>query len=55
MARIFRWLIRGITGAFLLVAAVIALLYWFASRSIPDYTARLSVDGLTGPTERRAV
>lgn len=46
MARIFRWLLRSITGVLLLLLGCVVLLYWFASRSIPDYSARMQVAGL---------
>ncbi|MEL6799246.1 MAG: penicillin acylase family protein [Pseudomonadota bacterium] len=51
MATLFRWLLRLFTGAFILGAGAVFLLYWFATRSIPDYQATLEVDGLTAPVE----
>ncbi len=51
MARIFRWLLRLTVGALILGASAAALIYWFASRSIPDYDARLAVAGITSEVE----
>ncbi|MEO1640346.1 MAG: penicillin acylase family protein [Pseudomonadota bacterium] len=51
MARIFRWLIRFATGLVVLVVAALALVYYFASRSLPDYNAEASVRGLSAPVE----
>lgn len=51
MATLFRWLLRLFTGAFLLGVGAAILLYWFATRSIPDYQASLEVDGISGPVE----
>ncbi|MGR3571878.1 penicillin acylase family protein, partial [Brevirhabdus sp.] len=51
MARLFKWLLRIFTGMVLLGAAVGILVYWFASRSIPDYDATQYVDGLEGTVE----
>lgn len=51
MARIFRWIIRGITTAMLVVLLSATLLYWFTSRSIPDYSGTIKVSGLGKPVE----
>ena len=51
MARLFRWLLRIVTGAFVLGLAATFLLYWFFSRSIPDYGESLSVSGISGEVE----
>lgn len=51
MARLFRFLLRITTGLILLGIAVFALTYYFASRSLPEYTASRSVTGLTAPIE----
>lgn len=51
MARIYRWLLRLVLGAAGLLAAGLALAYWFASRSLPDYDATLAVPGLSAPVE----
>ncbi len=51
MARVFRWLLRIVTGALVLGIASGFLLYWFFSRSIPDYNEALTVSGLTAPVE----
>ena len=51
MLRLFRWLVRIVTGLVLLGLAGVALLYWFFSRSIPTYDETLVVAGLDGPVE----
>ncbi|SIN91872.1 penicillin acylase family protein [Vannielia litorea] len=51
MARIFRWLLRIVTAGLLTAFLVACVTYYLASRSIPDYSARLSVAGLAGPVE----
>ena len=51
MALIFRWLVR--LAALLIVLSVMAtgLVYWLASRSLPDYNDEVAVYGLTAPVE----
>ena len=51
MALIFRWLVRF--AAFLVILSVlaIALVYWLASRSLPDYTDDVAVRGVSAPVE----
>lgn len=51
MARVFRWLLRIVTGVLFLGVAAAFLLYWFFSRSIPDYDETLRVAGITGEVE----
>lgn len=51
MARVFRWLLRIVTGVLFLGVAATFLLYWFFSRSIPDYDETLRVSGLSGEVE----
>ena len=51
MLRVFRWLVRIVTGLVLLGLAAILLLYWFFARSIPPYDETLEVAGLTAPVE----
>ncbi|PRY26730.1 penicillin amidase [Aliiruegeria haliotis] len=51
MERVFRWTLRLFTGTALLIAGGLALIYFFASRSIPDYDAKWTVDGITAPVE----
>ena len=51
MVRLFRWLVRIATGLVLLALASGVLLYWFFSRSIPDYSETLTVAGISGPVE----
>ena len=51
MARVFRWTLRLIVGCFLITFISIYGLYWFASRSIPDYSAAIRGVGVSGKTE----
>ena len=51
MARIFRWLIRLVTGLVFLGVGTSVLIYWFAARSIPNYSDRLEVQGLGAEVE----
>ena len=51
MARLFRWLFRIVTGLIGLAILSAVLLYWFASRSIPEYDDTLSVTGLAAELE----
>ncbi len=51
MVRLFRWLLRLVTGLLALLLLMSFLLYWFFSRSIPDYSETLQVAGITGPVE----
>ncbi len=51
MLRLFRWLVRLVTGAVILSLIAVVLLYWFFSRSIPDYNETLTVEGLSAPVE----
>ena len=51
MALVFRWLVWILTGLLVLAVATVALAYYFASRSLPDYNANLRVDGINAPLE----
>ncbi|MEL6958485.1 MAG: penicillin acylase family protein [Pseudomonadota bacterium] len=51
MAILFRWLIRLASALVVLMVAVVALVYYFASRSLPDYDGTLEVAGLTASVE----
>ncbi len=51
MSNLFQWLVR-LAGALILLAAVaIGLVYYLASRSLPDYDKTLTTSGLTAPVE----
>jgi len=51
MATFFRWLVR--LAAFGLLAGLLAvvLVYYFASRSLPDYNDRRAIAGISSPVE----
>ena len=51
MARLFRWLLRIFTAMVLLAGLSLGLIYWIASRSLPDYNARFTLAGISGPVE----
>ncbi|MCQ0969781.1 penicillin acylase family protein [Paracoccus sp. TK19116] len=51
MLTLFRWLLRLTVGLIAGVVLVVALLWYFAIRSLPDYNATHSVDGITAPVE----
>ncbi|SMX31253.1 penicillin acylase family protein [Octadecabacter ascidiaceicola] len=51
MALVFRWLIRLASALIVLTVATIALVYYFASRSLPDYEGTFEVAGISAPVE----
>ncbi|AZQ67911.1 penicillin acylase family protein [Silicimonas algicola] len=51
MLRLFRWLLRIVTGILALVLLAAVVLYWFFSRSIPEYSGTLTVAGISAPVE----
>ena len=51
MLRLFRWLLRIVTVVVAVALASAAILYWFFSRSIPDYSSTLTVAGISAPVE----
>lgn len=51
MAVVFRWLMRLATTAVVLVVLAVVLVYYLASRSLPEYDKTLTVDGITADIE----
>ncbi|MFQ6552216.1 penicillin acylase family protein [Aestuariibius insulae] len=51
MVTLFRWLLRFATGLVVLAVGALALVYFFASRSLPDYSADLEVAGIGAEVE----
>jgi len=51
MARVFIWLTRLFGAALGLIVLALGLSYWFASRSLPDYSASYEIPGITAPVE----
>jgi penicillin amidase len=47
----FRWLLRIFTGLLVLSALVLALGYFFLSRSLPDYSESFTLDGVSDKVE----
>ncbi|MCG6902553.1 MAG: penicillin acylase family protein [Rhodobacter sp.] len=46
MALTFRWLLRLFTGLVVLSVLALVIVYWFASRSLPDYDTTHRVQGI---------
>ncbi|THH38731.1 penicillin acylase family protein [Aliishimia ponticola] len=51
MAHVFRWLLRIAGGLVLLVLLALLGVYYFASRSLPDYDRTIETAGLGAPVE----
>ncbi len=51
MARVFRWLFNIAFAMVLIAVGAVALAYYFAARSLPDYTDQLQIAGITGEIE----
>ncbi|OIP82515.1 MAG: penicillin acylase family protein [Rhodobacterales bacterium CG2_30_65_12] len=51
MAGLFRWTVRVVTAVLLLAALVLGVVYYLASRSLPDYNTSHAVRGLAAPVE----
>ncbi len=51
MGLFFRWLLRIASGLILLVLGAVALVYFLASQSLPDYDQTVEVKGLSAPVE----
>lgn len=51
MAVLFRWLLRLFLAALALAALALGGAYYLATRSLPDYSARYELQGLSGPVE----
>ena len=51
MATLFRWLVRLTGAAIALAVVVVALVYYLASQSLPEYDQRLAVKGISAEVE----
>ncbi len=51
MAVLFRWLVRITGGVILLGVLAVLVAYFLLSRSLPDYSKTLTVDGISAPVE----
>ncbi len=51
MFRLFRWLLRSFVVLVVLIGLAVAGLYYFASRSVPDYAATHEMDRIDAPVE----
>ena len=51
MAVIFKWLLRIVSGLLVVMGLAAALIYYFASRSLPDYDKDLQTGFVTAPVE----
>ncbi len=48
---VFLWLMRVASALVALCVIVVVLIWWFASRSLPDYDGTVELAGLTAPVE----
>lgn len=48
---IFRWMLRLFTGLVVLSLLALVILYYFLSRSLPDYGESFTIEGITAPVE----
>ena len=51
MAMIFQWLVRATAAAILLTVLAFAMVYYLASRSLPNYSATVKVPAISAPVE----
>ncbi|UFM63503.1 penicillin acylase family protein [Paracoccus sp. MA] len=51
MVTLFRWLVRLTVGLIFLTVALVALAWYFAIRSLPDYDGSYAVQGISAPVE----
>jgi len=51
MGLVFQWLQRIASGLVLLAMLAALLVYYLASRSLPDYDATVRVEGIAAPVE----
>ncbi|TGN60438.1 penicillin acylase family protein, partial [Paracoccus liaowanqingii] len=51
MLILFRWLLRLTVGLIVLMVLAAVLIWYFAIRSLPDYTASHAVEGISAPVE----
>ncbi|MBV2360690.1 penicillin acylase family protein [Thalassococcus sp. CAU 1522] len=51
MARVFRWLLRLVSAALVLSVLAVLVVYYLASRSLPDYDNTRPTAGITGDIE----
>ena len=52
MALIFKWLLRILSGLLVLGGLAVALVYFFASRSLPEYNKDLQTGFVSAPVKR---
>ena len=51
MNNLFKWLVRLVGALLLLTGLTVGLIYYLASRSLPDYDKTLATPGLSAPVE----
>lgn len=51
MFLVFRWMLRLFTGLIALALLALVILYYFLSRSVPDYSENFTIEGITAPVE----
>lgn len=51
MFLVFRWMLRLLTGMVVLSVLAVLILYYFLSRSLPDYNEGFTLEGISAPVE----
>ena len=51
MIVVFRWMLRLTLALLLLAGLALGLVWYLATRSLPDYDATYAVDGITAPVQ----
>ena len=51
MYLVFRWMLRLFTGLIALTLVALVILYYFLSRSLPDYSEGFTIEGISAPVE----
>ena len=51
MFLVFRWMLRLLTGMVVLSVLAVVILYYFLSRSLPDYGEEFALPGISAPVE----
>lgn len=51
MYLVFRWMLRLFTGLIALTLVALVILYYFLSRSLPDYSEGFPIEGISAPVE----
>ena len=55
MAVVFQWLVRLTAAVIVLIVLGVGMVYYLASRSLPNYDARVRVPAISAPLERASL